>query len=196
VGEGGDVMSDVYEMADRQLVRNLTEKSNMSSVVIGIDPGLTGAYAALSDTGDVLLIDDLPVIRDGSSAWIDADKLLSELLTLKPSHITAVIERVHAMPRNGSKGAFSQGCTFASTLATLQIARARIEFVTPVTWKRSLGLIGEKDLSDNERKKRSLDKARLLFPFMDLAKQKHHGRAEALLIAHWYLKTQLREQAA
>lgn len=168
----------------------------MSTVILGIDPGLTGAYAALNVSGDVVLIADLPIMRDASSAWIDADTLLSSLLTLRPSNITAVIERVHAMPRNGSKGAFSQGCTFASTLATLQIARARIEFVTPVTWKRALGLLGEKDLTDTERKKRSLDKARLLFPFMDLSKQKHHGRAEALLIAHWFHKSHQREQAA
>jgi crossover junction endodeoxyribonuclease RuvC len=168
----------------------------MSTVIIGIDPGLTGAFAALNEAGEVLALDDLPIMRDAGSAWVDADTLLGALLALRPASLTAVIERVHAMPRNGSKGAFSQGCTFASTLATLQIARARIEFVTPVTWKRSMNLIGPEKLTDTERKKRSLDKARLLFPDVDLTKQKHHGRAEALLIAHWFQKSQRQEKAA
>jgi len=36
-------------------------------------------------------------------------------------------------------------------------------------------------------KQASLDKVRLLYPSADLGLAKHDGRAEALLLAHWFL---------
>lgn len=157
----------------------------MKIVTLGIDPGLTGGYAMLTNNGELIEVGDLPVIRDGKSAWIDAEQLVSTLLRLKGSaQIHATTERVHAMPKNGSQAAFSQGCTFGSILAALQVAGARIEFVAPQTWKKQLGLRGT-DLTDTQRKRASLDKARLLYPTADLSRQKDHGRAEALLIAHF-----------
>ncbi len=37
---------------------------------IGIDPGLTGAIAAIDDASQLILCADLPVIRSGKLAWI------------------------------------------------------------------------------------------------------------------------------
>lgn len=157
----------------------------MTARVLGIDPGLTGAWAMLEEDGSLLAVEDLPVIRDGRLAWIDADALFSRLLEVRDCRpVRAIVERVHAMPRNGSQAAFSQGCTLGSILAALQLVRARIELVQPQVWKRALGLIGDKALSDVDRKRASLDKARLLFPDAPLDRQRDHGRAEALLIAH------------
>lgn len=155
--------------------------------IIGIDPGLTGALAVLGPDGLLEQLDDLPVIRDRSLAWIDGVGLRT-LLGARSINgtIRAVIERAHAMPKNGCAGAFSQGCTLGSILAVVQTAGFPIELVSPATWKRALGLItsGAK-LSDRERKQASLDKARLLYPDADLSLIKHHGRAEALLLAHY-----------
>lgn len=168
----------------------------MKNLLLAIDPGLTGAFAVL-DAGELVAVEDLPVIRDGKLGWIDADALVSRLLELRAGRdVYAIVERVHAMPKNGCIAAFSQGCTFGSILAALQIARARIEFVPPQTWKRSLGLIGGPKLTDIERKRASLDKARLLYPNAPLDRQMDHGRAEALLIAHWYLTRSTQRAAA
>lgn len=176
-------MPALWEMAS-------DEHDEMKNLILAIDPGLTGAFAILDrSSGELIAVDDLPVIRDGKSAWIDADTLVGQWIDLRAGReIHAIIERVHAMPKNGCVAAFSQGCTFGSILAALQIVRARIEFVPPQTWKRPLGLIGgPRKLTDIERKRASLDKARLLFPAAPLDRQKDHGRAEALLIAHWHL---------
>lgn len=157
----------------------------MTARVLGIDPGLTGAWAMLEEDGSLLAVEDLPVIRDGRLAWIDADALLSRLLEARGGRpMRAIVERVHAMPRNGSQAAFSQGATLGSILATLQLVRASIELVQPATWKRAAGLSGAKDATDRERKSASLDRARLLFPDAPLDRVKDHGRAESLLIAH------------
>jgi hypothetical protein len=146
--------------------------------ILGIDPGLTGAFALVEASGELIAVEDLPVMADGKLKWIDADALLSRLLELKAGdEVAATVERVHAMPANGSQAAFSQGCTLGSILATLQLLRARIELVTPNTWKRAFNLSSEKS--------QSLDRARMLFPAASLDRKKDHGQAEALLIAEW-----------
>lgn len=160
----------------------------MSNLILAIDPGLTGAYALLERDGTIIRVDDLPIIADLKTKWIDGDTLTERWLDLiGEREVTGIIERVHPMPESGSQGAFSQGMTLGSLLVSLQIVQARIEFVAPASWKRDLGLLAPGS-TDGERKRRSIDRARLLFPRAPLDRQKDHGRAEALLIAHWYLK--------
>lgn len=147
------------------------------SIIIGIDPGLSGALAVLSLDG-FETVHDLPVIRDHSLAWIDGSELQSLLLdALRGRTAHAVIERVSAMPGQGVSSAFTFGLGLGSVLSVLQAMHVSIELVTPATWKRSLGL--------SKDKRASLHKARLLFPAADLRLAKHDGRAEALLIAHY-----------
>lgn len=167
--------------------------------LISIDPGATGAFAVFDqNTQQLEHLGDLPLIRDMSTGWIDAQHLTSVLFRVlngRPS--TAIIERIHAMPKNGSQGAFSQGLTFGSTLAAVQLAGCRIEMVSPVSWKTQTGLtVRSRKLTDRERKQLALDKARLLFPDADLERQKDHNRAEALLIGHWYLQRHVQKAVA
>lgn len=166
------------------------------TLIVAIDPGLTGAYSVMTPDGELIALDDLPIMRDGGLGWVDASTWLSRLLEAKAGRpLRAIVERVHAMPKNGSQAAFSQGCTFASILATLQIAGASIEFVPPQTWKKFCGLI-DPSKTDGERKRASLDKARLLWPDASLDRVKDHGRAESLLIAHWYINAKQSRAAA
>lgn len=165
-------------------------------MICAIDPGLTGAVCVMDAQGQLLHLDDLPIIRDRNLGWVDGDALVSKLIEVKAGRpMTAIVERVHAMPKNGSQAAFSQGCTFGSILASLQLVRASIEFVPPQTWKKFCGLI-DSSKTDGERKRASLDKARLLWPDASLDRIKDHGRAEALLIAHWYINTRTARAAA
>jgi len=148
------------------------------TLTIGIDPGLLGALAVLSQSGDVEALADLPVIRDRSLAWIDGGELQRLLLgALNGRPARAYIERVSAMPGQGVASSFNFGVGFGSILSIVQAWPLPIEFVTPAVWKRGLGLGSDK--------RASLDRARLLFPTADLGLAKHEGRAEALLIAYW-----------
>lgn len=159
------------------------------NLILSVDPGLTGAYALLERDGTIIEVDDLPVIADLKTKWIDGFTLTERWLDLIDNHdVTGVIERVHPMPDSGSQGGFSQGMTLAACLVSLQMIEARIEFVAPQSWKRDLGLLSKPGTTDTARKRASIDKARLLFPHAPLDRQKDHGRAEALLIAHWYLQ--------
>lgn len=153
-------------------------------ITIGIDPGLSGAVAALTDSGEFIDVNDLPVIRDRSLAWIDGDLLRMMLLTyIGPKRV--VIERVSAMPKQGVASSFQFGVGFGSLLGVVQSLGLPLELVTPATWKRALGLSSDKHAS--------LHKARLLFPTADLRLAKHDGRAEALLLAHWAVRHQRAE---
>lgn len=148
------------------------------SCVVGIDPGLSGAVAVLSPSGELERLADLPVIRDGKLAWIDAQAMTSLLIdALQGRSARAVIERVQAFPGQGRSSCFNFGVSFGSLLALVQARYLPIELVTPAVWKRAMGLSSDK--------RASLDKARLLYPSADLGLQKHDGRAEALLLAHW-----------
>jgi crossover junction endodeoxyribonuclease RuvC len=157
-----------------------SREDRVSGLIIGIDPGLSGAVAILSVDGALELVADLPVIRDRSLAWIDGSELQSLILgALQGRTAVAIVERVSAMPGQGVSSSFQFGCGLGSILGVLQALRIRIELVTAVAWKRAFGLSKDKHAS--------LHKARLMFPAADLHLAKHDGRAEALLIAHYAL---------
>ena len=148
-------------------------------MILGIDPGLSGAWALLNDAGEYIGADDLPVIRDQATAWIDAPEFHAQIWGRMPvgHSIRAVIERVHSMPRQGVTSSFTFGVSFGSVLAAVQSLPASIELVTPNVWKREMGVARDKSAS--------LDRARLLFPQASLKRSRDDGRAEALLVAYW-----------
>ena len=153
-------------------------------IIIGIDPGLTGACAALGgSSGDFCGVFDLPVSRDNKRAWIDGAALFRLLDRYERHNCRVYIEAVHAMPKMGVAAMFSFGMGFGSIVGALQVMGFPIEFVPSHQWKKDLNLGRGSD------KDAALNRARLLFPAAELHLKKHDGRAEALLIAHWaYLK--------
>jgi hypothetical protein len=158
-------------------------------ITLGIDPGVTGAVAAvqLTNTTSALLgVRELPIISHGKLKWIDGCELLTVLRDLTGSgnrdDMRAYVEHTHAMPKMGVVAASSKGLTLGSVLAALQIAGISVELVSPQVWKRALGLISP-GASDRERKAAAMSRARLMFPSAELDRVKDHNRAEALLLA-------------
>jgi crossover junction endodeoxyribonuclease RuvC len=156
---------------------------------IGIDPGLTGAIAALDDEAQLVLCEDLPVIRVGKLAWIDSNELTSLLMTARngsPARI--IVERSQPMPGQGVSSTFCIGVVLGSILAACQRIAVPLELAPAAPWKRAMGL--------DSRKGASLDKARLLFPTADLDRKKDHNRAEACLLAEFSRRTFTRSAEA
>ena len=152
-------------------------------ITIGIDPGMSGAIAALDPAGQHIGTWDMPATTDGKLNWVDAIALNTILWQITASSRPAqvIIERVGPMPKQGIASAFKFGVGFGSILATIEASRLPLHFVTPQKWKRALGL--------SSNKAASLHKARLLFPHAQLRYAKHEGRAEALLLAHYFFTT-------
>lgn len=164
--------------------------------IVAIDPGVEGALACMDADGAIVDVDDLDIIQHGKLKWVDGSALLGKLIELRACrhHIVVVVEEVSPNPINSRRATKSQGLTLGSILATAQCAGVRVELVPPQTWKADMRLTGRK-LNARQKKSLSLDRARLLWPDVELHLAKHHNRAEALLLAEWYRTHQLREAA-
>lgn len=150
------------------------------SLIIAVDPGMSGAIAVLNSKGKCEHLSDLPVITDKSLAWIDGAAMRSLILEVVANRDAAcIIERVSAMPGQGVSSMFKFGSVYGSVLSLMQAMSVPLHFVTPVVWKGHYGL--------GKDKKAALHKARLMFPDTELHLAKHNGRAEALLIGAWFL---------
>jgi hypothetical protein len=173
-------------------------------IVIGVDPGLSGACSVL-DARRLLAVFDLPTmtIPDvGENAMVQNKVDGRTLVKLLRQHcpagvpVKAVIEAVQVMPGKDKGGKDNAVQTQGSLLRTLGTVETVLEclgwppeYANPQTWKRFFGLI-DRELTPTERKRKSLECARRLYPACtDLRLAKFHNRAESMLIAHWYRET-------
>lgn len=160
-------------------------------IVFGIDPGITGAVAALED-GEYVGVRDLPLSGVIGSAvrWADPTMLTSMmremLYALRPTakQKIAYVERIHFSRQGGHLAAPT---IMGSVFATLEMWGCPFVIVEAMQWKRHAGLVAAGS-TGVQRKAASLAKARTLFPTCDeLERKKDHNRAEALLIASYGL---------
>jgi len=157
--------------------------------VIGIDPGVTGAIAVFRD-GQFFAVHDIPFTAETSKSKKCVDVFaLYELLCNLSSYIGVFryvyLERAQSMPGQGVSSMFSYGQTFGIIMAALAGAGITSRgykpiLVHPARWKRELHLIGNFLPKDAD-----LKKARTLYPLAPLNLQKHHNRADAILIGHY-----------
>lgn len=163
-------------------------------ISIGIDPGLSGAIAFIPDAGEPRVV-DMPVAAYSEGAVKNAVNLAGVAAHLRPylavlleqGDVRVMIERVNAMPsipgKNGqrrsmgSSSAFSLGMSYWGVAGVVTALGLPLTIVTPNEWKKFFKLGADKDMA------RGL--AARLFPTAPLHAKKHHGRAEALLIAQY-----------
>ena len=155
-------------------------------MILGVDPGKSGAIAALTDEGQLFGIADMPVVGNIISPVLldEAVHNFVDPLTFKlfgPLG-TAVIEDVHAMPKQGVSSSFAFGRALGVAEGVLAGQGWAIEYVSPAKWKKDLGLSKDKGMS----RRRAIE----LWPASAalFARVKDDGRAEAALLAHWYLR--------
>jgi len=157
------------------------------SYVIGIDPGINGAVAIFRD--NVLhSVVDMPTVEIASgktmkrhiSAATLCNILERYILELYPT-TNVVIEKVGAMPGQGVTSMFNFGRSAGIIEGVVSALRMPSTYVTPATWTKAVGRAAGKDAS----RMRAME----LFPAKaDLFKRaKDDGRADAALIAYWYL---------
>ena len=96
-------------------------------------------------------------------------------LVADPNIVHAYVERVSAFPGQGVASMFSLGHSLGIVQGALAALAIPYTMVEPKDWKARYRLSSDKSLS--------LTIARRLYPMVELNLGKHHGRAEALLIA-------------
>ena len=153
-------------------------------IVLGVDPGIRGGLAIVSDRDGIgTLIDaiDIPVIGSGARERVDVAAVRDWIQRHAPDF--ALVERAQAMPRQGASSGFKYGRATGSLEAAVVLCAVPVEIVEPSVWKRHFHLPGK----DKERaRQRALE----LFPAAHalLSRKIDHGRGEAALIALYGLR--------
>jgi len=167
-------------------------------IFVGIDPGVSGAIAAVHE-GKVLLLADAPVIASNGknrSHVAGMVELLRDVLEHAgtKSLVSVVLEQPPPVVRfGGAKERAGEGAgkVFDSAASRFVLGRCvgqwegavqalgfTLLLAHPPTWKKAMGVAGGD-------KGRSVLEASRLFPEASLKRKKDHGRADALLLAEY-----------
>lgn len=164
-------------------------------LTLGIDPGLSGAFAFLGEDG-VVEVFDIPTFKVGSKQVIN-EFALSRLVDERATLIRcAWLEQVSAMPsqtgarRMGATSAFTFGMGVGIIRGVLAANFVPVEGVPPTQWKRVMKVSGSKDEA-RMRATQLMPGAAHQWPL-----KKHDGRAEAALIALYGSRQDQVESAA
>jgi crossover junction endodeoxyribonuclease RuvC len=144
-------------------------------VVVGVDPGLVGALAAV-EAARLLDVIDVPCVGVKGGQRVGALAIRNWIRQHAPVH--CYIERAQGFPQQGRSSIFKFGRATGAIEAVLACCEIPLTVVEPAAWKRFHHLYG-KD------KEGSRQRALQLFPAAHslLAHRKDHNRAEALLLA-------------
>lgn len=151
----------------------------MTKRFIGIDPGSKGCVAIIQ--GDEVTFMDL------DKELFTYEDIIYALNRQRSRDTFVCVEDVHGMP--------GQSCSANTTFMKLAgyaeltgwiLSTAGFMKVAPSVWKRHFNLIS-KGLSKTERKHRSIELAKRLYPSVaNYLTASKDGRAEALLIARYH----------
>ena len=147
-------------------------------MIIGIDPGLQGAFAFR--TVESCVVSDCPVfVPQKGAASIAASLVWKEFMEARAIADTAhaFVERAQAFPGMGGSSAFNYGTGFGIYLGILAALEIPYTLVSPRSWKAHFRLGRDKE--------QARAAAIRLVPALAhrFARKRDHGRAEATLIA-------------
>ena len=158
-------------------------------IIIGIDPGVSGAISILENKR-VIDVFEMPTMIDGKKnkkqvngsqvTNIFRDKLKEN------KEIIVVVEHVNAMPGQGVTSMFNFGQSFGVIKGICSALRLPIYFVRPTKWKKYFNLI-------KTNKDASRTKVIQIYPEISsqLSRKKDSNKADAILIARYFNDTQL-----
>ena len=135
---------------------------------VGIDPGSSGAIAWIPPAGEP---NAEPLARMTDRDVLDALRWVRGMW----SDARAVLEEVHAMPRQGVSSTFKFGVNFGALRMALVAAEIPFDLVTPQRWQQALRCRSKGDKNVTKRR------AQELFPSLRVT----HATADALLLAEY-----------
>jgi len=150
-------------------------------IVLGIDPGASGALAFFDPDSGLLDIIDTPVVevmRGNKAKREISPPMLAALIKARmPDQV--ILERVGAMPGQGVSSMFQFGRGVGMVEGVIGCLALPITYVSPIVWQRAVGARGGKGGA-------RLRAAELFPAYAQMfARVKDDGRADAALIAWW-----------
>jgi len=160
-------------------------------IIIGIDPGITGAISVLENK-KVIEVYDTPTMIDGKKNkrqvnGAQVSNIIKESLNKdKDKEVVVVVEHVNAMPGQGVTSMFNFGQSFGVIKGICSALSLPIYFVRPAKWKKHFNLI-------KTNKDASRTKVIQIYPGVSskLSRKKDSNKADAILIARYFNDTQL-----
>lgn len=139
--------------------------------IMGVDPGVSGAIAFYYPAHpNNISIYDMPSI----GKEVNCPELRALMKQYRPDF--AVIEAVHAMPKQGVSSSFNFGMSYGMMRGVVAACGTPQHLVSPRKWKSYFGLTADKDTSRRM--------AILTWPESEhFNRRKDDGRAEAALLA-------------
>ena len=160
-------------------------------IVVGVDPGITGALAFIDSRGTAV-VEDIPTIAVPGGGMVKRRVDGYGMAKIVRAHcpigesVLVVCEAVHAMPGNAMQTQGSLLRSLGAIEAVFDVLRLSPRMVSPQSWQAAFGLKGKK----TEKRERgelpaAIVIARKLYPMLcdRLELVKRHNRAEACLIA-------------
>lgn len=143
-------------------------------MILGVDPGMTGALALADvETGDLHSVIDMPTIENR------VDGVAIRMWLNKFDIDYAVIEKVHSMPQQGVASTFKFGAAYGLVLGVVEGLGIPVTLVSPSKWKKDLEVGSDKEIA----RAAALEEwptSNFIFK-----RKKDHGRAEAALLTKW-----------
>ena len=149
----------------------------MTPLLLGIDPGKTGAIAGIGRTGRLEFVEDMPNPLTGASLR----RLLDSYLPAWPDRVA--VEQVNAWGKQSGQTKFIVG--YGIILGALGYAHIPYELILPAKWKKPLGLLGKDKDASRARAVELWPKQAHYFE-----RKKDDGRAEAALLGYWLAEAQ------
>ena len=150
-------------------------------MILAVDPGASGALAFLDLAAGKLDILDMPTVevKRGAKNKTEISPQMLAALIRGRAPLVAVLERVGAMPGQGTASMFQFGRGVGMLEGTLAALQIPTEYVAPLVWQKA---VGSRDGKDGNRQR-----AVELFPAYAglFARKKDNGRADAALMAYW-----------
>ena len=158
-------------------------------IIVGIDPGISGALCFFSN-GNVINVIDMPTMAEGkkNKKQVNGRQIFNEILNIKNTFaghkINVVVEQVSAMPGQGVTSMFNFGQSFGVIKGICSAMELPIFYVRPAKWKKYFNLI-------NAEKDASRTKVIEMFPKISqkLSRKKDSNKADAILIAKYFENT-------
>lgn len=157
----------------------------MDSVVLGIDPGLSGALAFLDETADrIVAVYDMPLMDGERREEVDFNALVS--LVEKHNPRLAVTEDVWGVAGCGAKSSFNFGAAYGCMIGAFRyMRRPPLKMVRPQVWQGWARPDGLDPKADTKAMSRGW--ALIHYPAAPLVRGKgrksDHNRCDAVCIA-------------
>lgn len=148
-------------------------------MILGIDPGCTGAIVVMTDGGNYVAHLNMPTVKVGTKSRVNGAAIAAFIReTIGEFNAHAYLEQVGAMPGQGVSSMFTFGHAAGVVEGILQGMAIPYTLVTPPAWKKHAGLVGtDKDAARS--------RAIQLYPDLRILDLKGKGQAvaDAILIA-------------